>query len=500
MTGKTLNFLKNYSVLSLIIIVGTVNRLLGIISGNFGFTHDQGRDLLAADSILRGNATLIGPTTGLAGLFHGPLWYYLLAFLSFLGQGNSKIILEGIILLFLVFEIILFLMIKNYYGYLPAFLLLAIISLSPFYSGLNGQLWSPNMILVSSMIMAIAVVGIINGKKWYPLLGLSLGFNIQFEAAGGGFLLIATMLTLLLINPFKTKIKDYLVMLSTFFITLIPQLLFELKYGFLMTKHAVGYLGASREDFIAEHGIKTIEYKTGLIIDNFSKVFFDNVDSSLILFLVSFVLFSKLLFLKKGLDDKGLKLLTYCFSTIIIFWVVINFYFDVVWTHFIDGLVIFLILAFVVLLRNLSKHFKTTTYLFSSFLIFAMLIPQLRSINSNQNIVGDISYYKNRLEIIDDVYKDASPNDFNVVVYEPTTFSYQYDYLFMWYGNRRYGKIPVSNETPVRIAYYLIEPDNISGRREKWIKERDGEGVVLWEKTYWNTNFVLQKRIRENIQ
>ena len=102
MTGKTLNFLKNYSVLSLIIIVGTVNRLLGIISGNFGFTHDQGRDLLAADSILRGNATLIGPTTGLAGLFHGPLWYYLLAFLSFLGQGDPKIILEGIILLFLV--------------------------------------------------------------------------------------------------------------------------------------------------------------------------------------------------------------------------------------------------------------------------------------------------------------------------------------------------------------------------------------------------------------
>jgi len=497
---KVLSFLKKYSILFSIILIGTVSRLHGVINGTFGFTHDQGRDLLAANSILKGDLTLIGPTTGLAGLFHGPLWYYLLAFLSVLGRGDPKIVLAGIILLFLVFEVIFFWAIKKYYGFLPAFLLITIISLSPFYSGLNGQLWSPNMVLVSSIIMAIAVVGIINGKKWYPLLGLALGFNIQFEAAGGVFLLIATILTLLLINPFKTKIMDYLAMLSTFFITLMPQLLFELKYGFLMTKHAIGYMGTSRGDFIAEHGIKSIEYKTGLIIDNFSKIFFSNLNFSLILFLASFVLFSKLLFLKKGLDEKNLKLLTHCFSTIVIFWVILNFYFDVVWTHFIDGLTIFLILAFVVLLHNLSKHFQKTTYLFSSFLIFTMLLPQLMNINPNQNIVGDISYYKNHLEIIDQVYKDAGPDDFNVVIYEPTTFSYQYDYLFMWYGNRRYGKIPVSNEKPIRIAYYLIEPDNISGRREKWIKERDGEGVVLWEKTYWNTNFVLQKRIRDSIQ
>src|SRR3989344_320541 len=42
------------------------------------FTYDQGRDLLKLREISHGNLTLIGPTTGLAGIFLGPLIYYFL--------------------------------------------------------------------------------------------------------------------------------------------------------------------------------------------------------------------------------------------------------------------------------------------------------------------------------------------------------------------------------------------------------------------------------------
>ena len=47
----------------------------------------------------------------------------------------------------------------------------------------------------------------------------------------------------------------------------------------------------------------------------------------------------------------------------------------------------------------------------------------------------------------------------------------------------------------MQVAYYIVEPDSIQGRREKWLKEREGEGEIFWEKNYWN-GLLLQKRIR----
>ena len=44
-----------------------------------GFYYDQGRDAaIAADIISFKNFPAIGPTTGIAGLYLGPFWYYLI--------------------------------------------------------------------------------------------------------------------------------------------------------------------------------------------------------------------------------------------------------------------------------------------------------------------------------------------------------------------------------------------------------------------------------------
>ena len=44
------------------------------------FHYDQGRDALVIwDLINKGKLFLIGPTTGLAGVFRGPFYYYLIA-------------------------------------------------------------------------------------------------------------------------------------------------------------------------------------------------------------------------------------------------------------------------------------------------------------------------------------------------------------------------------------------------------------------------------------
>src|SRR5258708_35578862 len=56
-----------------------------------GFYFDQGRDALTIRQILQGSLVLIGPTTGIAGLFRGPFYYYFLAPGYFLGGGDPAV-------------------------------------------------------------------------------------------------------------------------------------------------------------------------------------------------------------------------------------------------------------------------------------------------------------------------------------------------------------------------------------------------------------------------
>ncbi|MEK9147277.1 MAG: hypothetical protein AAB639_03705 [Patescibacteria group bacterium] len=491
-----------------ILLFGIYLRLRGVVSGTFGFTHDQGRDLLAAWSISHGDPTLIGPTTGLAGVFHGPLWYWLLAIFSFLGDGNPKFILGAVVFLYGAVEFWLFWVIKKFYGMVPAFLVLVIISFSPFFIATGGQLWSPNMVTLSTMVAAIALVGIANGKGWFWLLGLALGANIQFEAAGGVFLLISLVLALTLVKPPNVRVRDWIIFAASLFVTFIPQILFEAKNGFLMSKHVLSYLGERREDFIADYGIKTVEYKTGLFFDNFNKLFFgENVVLNLLFIFLMSVLFIKIFISGAGkVEVAARKKLILIWSAIVIFlmWVTVNLYTDVVWHHFLEGISIFFIIIIALMLFIFSRYLTKITFILIFLIFLGFLIPVANDLKAGVDFVGNHSVYRNQLKIIDEIYNDAGGASFNVVVYEPTTYAYTYQYLLSWYGKKRHGEEPVSNDYPQRLVYYIIEPDDIEGRRDKWIRERDGEGEIIWEKEFFreekkNLGLVLQKRIRRNI-
>ena len=64
-------------------------RLKPIYLQTVPYTFDQGRDFLKTIEIVRDrNLTLIGPTTGAAGVFHGAWWYYYLSIPHILFQGH----------------------------------------------------------------------------------------------------------------------------------------------------------------------------------------------------------------------------------------------------------------------------------------------------------------------------------------------------------------------------------------------------------------------------
>src|SRR5689334_11801918 len=56
-----------------------------------GFYYDQGRDGIVIWKLWHeGKPFLIGPVTGLAGIFLGPLYYYLIAPFYLIGGGDPK--------------------------------------------------------------------------------------------------------------------------------------------------------------------------------------------------------------------------------------------------------------------------------------------------------------------------------------------------------------------------------------------------------------------------
>ncbi|MDP2649532.1 MAG: hypothetical protein Q8P10_01675, partial [bacterium] len=74
---------------SLILLFGLVIRILPTLDNNFYFTMDQGNDAVHVREIIeRRKFPLLGPETGIEGLFAGPLWFYFISIGYLIFGGN----------------------------------------------------------------------------------------------------------------------------------------------------------------------------------------------------------------------------------------------------------------------------------------------------------------------------------------------------------------------------------------------------------------------------
>ncbi len=201
------------------------------------FTWDQGRDAFKLASLAAGDLTLIGPTSGLQGFFLGPLWYYVGLPGYWLGQGSPFVISAWYSLLTLTALPAIFLTIKKL---LPTqksrhgfYFFLFIVSAG--FIKAATMIWNP---LLSVSLLAWAIYALIQEEE--PRLGLFMGFSLlglllQAEFAYGVFVVIGLWLGLKLYRS-RSNWLDYLLAAAGVAWTLLPQVLFELKNNFLMSR------------------------------------------------------------------------------------------------------------------------------------------------------------------------------------------------------------------------------------------------------------------------
>ena len=104
--GRVNSFFKNkFLFLFFIAILAYCTvRITPIYQQTYPYTFDQGRDFLKVEEIIRyKNLTLLGPTTGAMGVYHGVQWYYFLAIPYLLFNGAPQGFIYFILIITLIY-------------------------------------------------------------------------------------------------------------------------------------------------------------------------------------------------------------------------------------------------------------------------------------------------------------------------------------------------------------------------------------------------------------
>lgn len=234
---KSLNF-KFFAVL--LLSLGVLFR--GFNPGLYTFGFDQIQILSNAEAISQGNLTLIGPRTGPAEMFTGPLVYYIAAVFIYI-LGSPMAIVGMSVSIATVTGLGLFFLSKKYLSINASLIFLFVWALSPFFIHFDRIAWNPNLTLLSAMLVFFPLLKVINDKKVSNLeyFFISAGSFLGFQAHFSGLILPA-MLIISLIFFKRFSIKPVIASLGGFFISVLPTLLFDAKNNWLNIRGLLSFI------------------------------------------------------------------------------------------------------------------------------------------------------------------------------------------------------------------------------------------------------------------
>lgn len=370
----------------------------------FPVTFDQGRDWLWVQNqfeLMR--PSLIGPAGSIAGVFFGPLWFWLLSIPYALSGGhpiamtlfNALIVYSAVIVAALMFK-------KH------ARLILLLGFGSPALHGLANHAFSQHLLPLLTILMIYCLAknkfiwaAFLTGLMWHaepPLAIFSLPFLI-YRAA---------------VQRINWRTAGW--SLAAFALPFLPLLAFDYRHDWIQLRAIADFIGGNTRGLQEIRPLSLWER----ILDRpqkFWAVWQQGLGWPLA------VLALALLW-----RHKAGNFIKFSWQYIAILGIIFVFYPHDLKIFYLDGVRILVIIMAAFYLKKLPL------WLVAMFVLINLgLMHPSRSFKS---------LYINQVEAIDKIYHDAAGKGFKVYTFVPAIYDYNWQYLWRWRGLNKWGYLP----------------------------------------------------------
>lgn len=459
------------------------------------FIWDQGRDSWELLKIIQGNPSLIGPTSGLPGFYLGAYWFYLGIPGFVLGNGDPYISAVVYTLIGCI-SLPLFWILAHKIFTRKSLALCSVFAYAVAPGALHWAIfiWNPIMslpLVVGTILCFISIPKLPENRR---LAITTLGFfllamTLQSEFAYGIFLIGPLWLLLPWILRRKLSIKEWIIVTIPILLTLIPQVLFDLRNSFLMTKALwVGVTSAEMKvswTWMYHHRPNQLIDATREMLVGGSKLdqWFGGIIATTSLFAALSIWTPQI---KKILSKAELhtwKILSLFYLLPYIGFLLwrgnYGYFFDYYLTPHILLMIPFIFFPFRVL-KDTPRLFLLGLLLGSWTMIS---VPHWRNtVLHVENNAGLAVMMKTVQTVYDWQAKDGKPQS-TVLVYTPNVRTEHYDYLFRFEALKHNLAIPLTVKTGSEPLWYIIiEPDPYGTQvflQEQWYKKATESGALV---------------------
>lgn len=492
-------FLQNkfYLIFGAILIVLAFFLRVWRIDQLLWFFYDQGRDALVISEILQGNFTLIGPTTGIEGIFLGPFYYYFLSIGYLIGGGNPWIASIYHSFMGVLGFIVVFYIAKNYFDIKVALTFLILVTFS--YNEIISNRWMANptpAVLFSPLVLLFVSLSFKN-PTFLIIATFCAGLLLQLEASSSIFLILITAFFILIYRR-KYNLKILIFSFSSFVFTLLPQFIFEFRNNFLITKNILSFIASNTPN----DNISTFQIPNFITLSErlnlYSNAFFEKIAVNFNLsYSFIFLIFTLLVIfvVKLNWEKPIIKICTFWFFGILICFLFYFGNYGRIYKYYLNPIFPIFFLYLALILKTLAKIFLFKILVILFLLLF--LFEQLKFTSSY--LISGIDGEKtialgNENLAVEYVLSDSKNQDFNVDVYVPPVIPYAYDYLFYYYIGKRLDQI---NSKTEKNLYTIHEYDGeILEREKKWLKRQDGIGKITKQVRFGGIGVEKRERIK----
>ncbi|KKQ43507.1 MAG: Glycosyl transferase, family 39 [Microgenomates group bacterium GW2011_GWC1_37_8] len=465
-----------------------------------GFYYDQGRDALRIwEFIHEGKPFLIGPVTGLEGIFLGPLFYYLITPFYFIGQGSP--VYPAVFLAFLATcaNFVVFLLGKKFHSIQTGLIAVLITSFSLYITTSARWLSNPTPILLTSVLLLYSMykIAVEKDKRWWLGVALFTSISLQFESASAVFYLPIIFIFTLLQRKHLPDKKIITISILIFVLSVLPQVIFNLRHENII-------LNNFRRLFFESHSFR-VDFWT---VFQIRMKYFWTVFSSKIFpqggwYMYLFPLISVIAIIvkvKELIKAKVLPLLLLFLIVPVVGYLAFQGNYGNIYDYYLTGYYLPMILLFSLGLGILWKNLLGKIIVVVFFILFLnQNLPSLKNFLT-AGVDGPTHITMgNQLQGVDWILNKAKGEnkEFNLEVYVPPVIPHSYDYLFLWQGNKICGTnlCGVVKEIQRPTIYVLFEEDPPHPERlTAWIENVNNVSIVIEEQRFGG--ITVQKRIR----